>query len=139
MEYARLSDRIETSDAAGMIPDVTPLVGTWINANPDTSGIARVVIGEEAGEVTLQVFAIGLEGLIDWGREQGVTLFAGDPASDSTAGFTYLYDFGFAETLLQGNINKGLLVLAQFHRFKDDSGRADYFTREYFALTHDRF
>jgi hypothetical protein len=36
-------------------------------------------------------------------------------------------------------IMKGLLVLAQFHLFKDDSGRADYFLREYFALSHDRF
>jgi len=34
---------------------------------------------------------------------------------------------------------KGLLVLAQFHLFKDDSGRADYFLREYFAMSHDRF
>ena len=31
-------------------------------------------------------------------------------------------------------IMKGLLVLAEFHSFKDNSNRAPYFVREYFAL-----
>jgi hypothetical protein len=35
-------------------------------------------------------------------------------------------------------IMKGLLVLAQFHLFNDNQ-REDYFLREYFANTHDRF
>jgi len=34
---------------------------------------------------------------------------------------------------------KGLLVLAQFHHFKDDSGRAGYFVREYFGMDHGKF
>ena len=34
---------------------------------------------------------------------------------------------------------KGLLVLAQFHLFKDDNKRASYFLREYYAKTHDLF
>jgi hypothetical protein len=55
------------------------------------------------------------------------------------AGFTCTYDFGFAETELQGMIMKGLLVLAQFHRFKDNSKRADYFVREYYALEHGQY
>jgi len=38
----------------------------------------------------------------------------------------------FYSTDLQGMIMKGLLVLAQFHSFKDDSNRADYFVREYY-------
>ena len=46
--------------------------------------------------------------------------------------------FGFAETRLQAMVMKGLLVLSQFHGFKDDSGRADYFVREYYALTDGR-
>ena len=32
-------------------------------------------------------------------------------------------------------IAKGLLVLAQFHLFKDDSGRADYFLRVFRLVT----
>jgi hypothetical protein len=36
-------------------------------------------------------------------------------------------------------IMKGLIVLAQVHKFKDDSGRMDYFVREYYAVVHDRY
>jgi len=40
---------------------------------------------------------------------------------------------------LFGMLMKGLLVLAQIHTFHDDSGRADYFVREYYSKTQDRF
>jgi hypothetical protein len=46
---------------------------------------------------------------------------------------------GFAEVRLQAMIMKGLLVLAQFHLIKDDSGRDSYFLREYYAKTHGHF
>jgi hypothetical protein len=85
--------------------------------------------------LSLQVFAVGPEGLIDWGSST-VKVFASQPTSRAGAGFTCTFDFGFVEAELQGMIMKGLLVLAQFHRFKDDSKRADYFVREYFALEH---
>ena len=54
-------------------------------------------------------------------------------------GFSCSYDFGFVETTLLGMIMKGLLVLAQLHRFKDESSRADYFVREYYALAHEQY
>ena len=61
------------------------------------------------------------------------------PSSRAGTGFTCVYDFGFAETELQAMLLKGLMVLAQLHRFKDASGRMDYFVREYFALSHGRY
>ena len=64
---------------------------------------------------------------------------ASAPSSQVAAGFTCRYDFGFAEAALQAMILKGLIVLAQIHTFKDDSRRADYFVREYFALAHGRY
>jgi hypothetical protein len=138
MKFAQLCDRVETGPAHAGPPDHSALPGTWINSNPDSSGIARVVVSESAGGLSARVYAIGPDGLIDWGPS-GVSVFTSGPASRAAAGFTCLYDFGFAETLLQGMILKGLLVLAQTHTFKDGSGRADYFVREYFALTHGRY
>lgn len=135
MQFAQVCDRVETTP--GEI-DPAALVGTWINSNLDTNSIARVKISEVDGKVRLQVFAIGPDGLIDWGLADA-QVFAGGPASHGGVGFTAHYDFGFAEARLQAMIMKGLLVLAQFHLFKDDSGRADYFLREYFAVSHDRF
>lgn len=137
MQFAQLSDRVE-SNTSNTAMDTHALPGVWINSNPDTSGIARLVISESDGKLSLQVFAIGPDGLIDWGSTN-VNVFAGLPNSKVGAGFTCNFDFGFAETELQGMIMKGLLVLAQFHRFKDNSKRADFFVREYFALEHGEY
>jgi len=136
LQFAQLSDRVESNGTATAM-DTHALPGVWINSNPDTSGIARMVLSESDGKLSLQVFAVGPEGLIDWGSTV-VRVFAGVPTSNAGAGFTCTFDFGFAEIELQGMIMKGLLVLAQFHRFKDNSQRADFFLREYFALNLDR-
>lgn len=134
MQFSQICDRV-TVEQAGPI-DTSALPGTWINSNPDTNGIARVVMSESGGNLSLQTYAVGPDRLIDWGTV-AVNVFAATPSSRVAAGFTCAYDFGFVETQLQGMIMKGLLVLAQLHRFKDESGRADYFVREYFALAHD--
>ena len=135
MEIAQLCDLVEPvpGDLNG-----AALVGEWVNANPDTTSIARIMISEDRGKLLLRVFAIGPEGLIDWGVAE-ITIFSSSPSSTTPAGFTCHYDFGFAETGIKGMIMKGLLVLAQLHRFKDNSHRIDYFVREYFALAHGKF
>lgn len=138
MQFAQIYDRVEI-DAGTVGPiDISALIGTWINSNPETTGITRLFVTEAAGKPMLEVQAIGPDGLINWGTTE-VKVFAASPTSRVGTGFTCLYDFGFAETLLQGMILKGLTVLSQFHSFKDDSGRVDYFLREYFALEHGRY
>jgi hypothetical protein len=138
MQFAQICDRVEI-DTAGVGPiDLAAFPGTWVNSNPDTSGIARIVMSESAGNLSLQTYGIGPNGLIDWGKTDAA-IFTSGPSSRLAAGFTCRYDFGFAETRLQGMIMKGLLVLVQFHNFKDESRRADHFFREYFALIHGRY
>ena len=138
MQFAQLCDRVETKAGADIALDTSGLPGVWLNSNPDTNGIARMVVSESNGNLSLQAYAIGPDGLIDWGAED-LAVFGSNATAQVAAGFTCLFDFGFAETELQGMMMKGLLVLAQFHRFKDQSKRADYFLREYFALEHSRF
>lgn len=137
MHFAQLYDRVETNPATAAV-DTSPLPGIWVNSNPDTNGIARMAVSESDGNLFIQAYAIGPDGLIDWGKTE-LAIFASTPGARVAAGFTCRYDFGFAETELQGMLMKGLLVLSQFHRFKDESKRADYFLREYFALEHGRF
>ena len=137
LQFVQLSDRVE-SNGSNTAMDTQALPGVWINSNPNTTGIARMVMSESDGKLSLQVFAVGPDGPIDWGSSD-VKVFVGVPTSRVGAGFTCNFDFGFAETELQGMIMKGLLVLAQFHRFKDNSKRADFFVREYFALEHGRY
>ncbi|HKG45241.1 MAG TPA: hypothetical protein VKB02_00835 [Pyrinomonadaceae bacterium] len=136
IQYAQLSDLVETNPIDHIDPK--PLLGNWINSNPDTNSIARINITESNGKLQLQVFAVGPGGLIDWGTATA-DVFAAGPASRTGAGFMCTYDFGFAEARFQAMIMKGLLVLAQFHTFKDNSKRAGYFLREYFAMTHEHF
>lgn len=138
MQFAQICDQVQPPSFAGDPLDIRAFPGNWINSNPDTNGIARLTVTEEQGSLSLQVFAIGPDGLVDWGMAP-LSIFAAGPASQTGAGFTCVFDFGFAETRLQGMIMKGLLVLAQFHSFKDESGRTGYFVREYFALEHGRF
>lgn len=138
MEFAQISDRVETNAGAAAPLDVSGLPGVWINSNPDTNGIARIVISEATGNLSLQIYAVGPEHSIDWGTA-AINVFASTPSSRVAAGFTCAYDFGFVETRLQGMIMKGLLVLAQLHSFKDESHRANYFVREYFALAHEQY
>jgi|SRR5205085_2654239 len=114
------------------------LLGTWINSNPDTNSIAVITATGRDGQLQLRVSAVGPDGPIDWGVANA-KVFAATPDSRAGAGFTCTYDFGFAETRMQAMIMKGLLVLAQFHLFKEDSKRASYFLREYYAATHDRY
>ena len=114
------------------------LLGTWINSNPDTHSIALVKATESEGRLRLQVSAVGDDGLIDWGAADA-DVFAASSDSQTGAGFTCRYEFAHGETRLQGMIMKGLLVLAQFHLFNEETKRESYFLREYFAATHDRF
>ena len=138
MQFAQIRDRVTNEAAGSGASDYSGLVGNWVNSNPDTTGVARMTIIRSGENLSLQVYAIGPEGLIDWGTV-GLILFAPSPSSRAVTGFTCLYDFGFAETQLQAMILKGLIVLAQIHKFKDGSGRVDYFVREYFGLEHGRY
>ena len=138
MQFAQICDLVETEPIRERDIDRGALVGNWINSNPDTRSITRVNVFESDGKLQLQVFAVGPDGPIDWGTTTA-DVFAAGPASRLGAGFAATFDLGFAEVRLQAMIMKGLLVLAQFHLLKDDSGRASYFMREYYAKTHDLF
>jgi len=136
MQFAQLCDRVDTAPVGQIVH--AGLIGTWVNSNPDTTGIARMVVEELDGQLTMRTLAVGPEGVIDWGTSR-LVVYGSSPSSDVAAGFACRYDFGFAETLLQGMLLKGLMVLAQIHSFKDDSDRVPFFVREYFALEHGRF
>jgi hypothetical protein len=139
--FLRLADDVAPgAAAAGPRPlDLSAFPGRWINANPATKAIAWLELAVEGGRLTVRVVAVTPDGTLDWGEVEADALYATGPASDAGLGFTAGYDFGFMRTDLEGNLNKGLMVLAVYNRFRDGSGRPAYFTREYFAVTHDRF
>ena len=78
----------------------------------------------------MQAFGANAPALCEWGEVTG-TVFSDDVASTTGLAFRAFYDFGFKETILQAKVKKGVLVVANFNRFKDGSRRANYFSREF--------
>jgi hypothetical protein len=100
-----------------------PLLGEWVNTNSATRGIASAIL--------VRIVAAGDSGTCDWG-EAAASLFAADTSSSEAMAFSAFYDFGFMETQLQAHVRQGVLIIAKFDRFKDSSGRSNYFSKEFF-------
>lgn len=136
--------------------DPAPLLYRWRNADQTTRGVAEIRCGLRDGQLVVRVMAVGPEGPNDWGDAAGalhadISATGGaratvDPvtegrptphyaditATDAGPAFWATYDHGFQRVHLQARINLGVLVVAMFTEFTDDSGRADYFHREVF-------
>jgi hypothetical protein len=114
--------------ASGRI-DLSGLLGRWCNTHQHSRGIREVTLSREAGHYYLH--AAGVDSDRDWGRVR-VVPHASDVSGRDPAGFLARYDFGFSELTLAANVAKGLLIIAAFSTFRDDSSRASYFTREFY-------
>jgi len=112
--------------------ETSTIVRSWVNTNPSSQGIASVRLRSVGGmlRVTIQGAAQGSP--INWGEVAVEAFYAENAASRRVIAFVARYNFGFLETLVEGNVNSGLLVLAAFHTFRDGSRRANYFAREFF-------
>ena len=108
------------------------MVRSWANTNPATQGIAGVRIRSVAGELRIAIEGAASGATCNWGEVAIEAVYAENAASRRGMAFVARYRFGFLETLLEGNVNAGLLVLAAFHTFLDGSRRSDYFSREFF-------
>jgi hypothetical protein len=127
-----IEDQLEAdAPLPGGLVDTTPFIGCWLSTNRDTQGIAKLVVRSDHHDLLVQAFGACAPSLCEWGEVKGV-VFAESPASNTGLAFRAFYDFGFKETILQAKVKKGVLVVANFNRFKDGSRRASYFSREFF-------
>ena len=117
--------------------DASAVVGSWRAADRDSDGVVRLELAA-ADDGGLRVRAWGAgdgpaadDAPRDWG-EVPADLYTTSVDGGPAAGFTARYDFGFLETLLTAYFKGGLLVLDTFNTFRDGSGRAPYFTREFY-------
>jgi hypothetical protein len=117
--------------------DPAPFAGTWINTNDSAlHKIARVVLTTRDGLLLVHAYGDCSPELCDWG-EVDAAVFADSIDSLTAMSFSAIYDFGFMETYLQANLKHGTLVIASCNRFRDSSGRSDYYTREFFYRIED--
>jgi hypothetical protein len=109
--------------------DLSSFLGTWVNTFRETRSITRFVLTQASLGYTITTFVS--DGVGDLGSAE-VVAFAPNVDSRHADGFTARYDFEFLEMWLAAYYTKGLIVVSQYTRFKDRSGRPDYFNREFF-------
>ena len=119
----------ETGLATGV--DLTHLLGTWVNTYRETSSLCRFTLAPSASGYSIEAVAATESGAQTLGKTE-VRPFAPKVNSRMADGFTARYDFEFLEMSLAAYCAKGLIVVSQYTRFKDGSGRPDYFNREFF-------
>ena len=119
------------SDVQAMNAD--KLTGRWMNTDPNTRGLREITIERIGARFSVSARGAGTNGPIDW-LAKSVTALANleEEAGQRSIALAAAFDFGFmkAETYLR--VNKGVLVIVLFNTFKDQSGRTDYVTREFF-------
>jgi hypothetical protein len=123
----------DLDDPGGSI-DTTPFIGSWLSTNTGTQGIAKLVVRGDHRGLHVRGFGACVPSLCEWG-EAKADVFAESAGSNAGLAFRAVFDFGFKETVLQAKVKKGVLVVANFNRFKDGSRRASYFSREFFYRT----
>lgn len=121
-----------TAVAVEQMLGVSALLGEWTNTNDSATGIARLVLTQTGNEIVVRVFGAGHAEPLDWG-EAPVELFVELPESKQATSFTSFYDLGFMSVWLLVYLNKGVLVVISLTQFQDDSGRSNYWAREFFS------
>lgn len=110
--------------------DLGPLIGIWDNCDASTRGVVRVELTDKGGTLLVQVFGACVPTPCDWGQVEGIA-YAASVVDNEAIAFTAFFDPGFAEEIVAGHLDGGTLVLEVFDRFKDGSGRSNYYLREY--------
>ena len=111
------------------------MVGIWINTDRGSSGgTERLEVSERDGALAIRGFGVGEPDPIDWG-EVAARPLAKDTAGGEAWAFNCTFDLGFASADVAAYGKEGILIAATFVSFADESGRADYWTREFFHLS----
>ena len=121
------------SDGTSKSLDANRLTGRWVNTSRETRGLAECLIETAGEQFNIKLLAAGNGASIPWPTVTAKTLAnleeeAGQRAYALAAGF----DHGFMASEIYIRVNKGVLVIVLFNSFRDDSGRSDYVTREFF-------
>jgi hypothetical protein len=119
--------------AAGTLPalDQTALTGTWINTNSAPALIRRLEIAPRQKQLTVHISGAEPGLPEDWGMAEAHP-FAENTASGLAMAFSVLFDLNGVESLLQGYVVKGVLVIVSFTRVKDGRVRSSSFGKEFF-------
>lgn len=105
--------------------DLSPLLGTWINSNHETEWIRGFTLARTGEAFTVRV--VSAREPADWGEAE-VSAYTDNIGE---LAFHAVFQVGPLESVLAANTNKGLVVIAAFHKFKDGS-QPNFLCREFY-------
>ena len=132
IEQNKASEKVTAKvlgDAKGTL-SLKNIIGKWNNCDKNTRGLVRLVLGAKGTTLTVQGFGACVPTPCDWGVVEGIAYGDSVVATEAIA-FSARYDFGFKETIVTGYLDNGTLIVETYDRFKDGSGRSNYYSRVY--------
>ena len=131
-EFKTPADMLEQPRAlaAGAELTIMPgaLAGTWVNSDPNTRGLVKVVIAPAGSAITVDAFGACSPTPCNWGVVPGVA-YAANVSSTGAVAFSAQYNFSFKRSIVTGSLNGTLLTVETFDMFTDGSGRSNYYSR----------
>lgn len=127
------SMRSDSAQQAEQSIDYWPLLGTWVNLNPDTYYLSEVTLRHERG-----TYWVGAQSSLNgeiWTAVEANVLAAN--GSNNPLGFNASFHHATSHTSLAAIINQGICVIQTYTCYTDGSGRANYFSKEYFRTSQD--
>lgn len=106
--------------------------GLWLNIDSATRGIVRFQVTGVPGSLGVHVYGACEPSACDW-RISPLTTY-GDNVSDPDHKYgTAVYNFGFATTILTFQlVDPNTIIVDDYDKFNDGSGRQNYHSREVF-------
>lgn len=109
-----------------------PYLGLWLNTDPATKRVRKLLIETHGTDLSIQLWGASEDGLVDWGIRPAEAYVCTEENGVEAASVFASYDFGFMCCDLQLRLNKGILPMMSWSRFRDDSGRSNTYVREFF-------
>ena len=131
MNHVALEQMEERLSGAEKYLDASALAGEWTNTNAKPAMIRHIQIDTRDGQLMMRVTGSEAGLPEDWGVAAAQP-FAENTASVQAMAFSALFDLAGVESLLQGYVVKGVLVIVSFTRVKDGRDRSSSFGKEFF-------
>lgn len=122
--------RADLRQPTGGAPDVSSLLGRWVNVHPRTDYIVRLTVESRGDGLVLRIQGAGDAGPVEWGEVAATPYVAG--RKRQAGGFHAAFEPEGLRTWLAANEKLGILVIQSYTSFTDGSGRLAHFAREFF-------
>jgi hypothetical protein len=131
VNHVALEQLEEHTAGTGVELDPTALAGNWVNTNTSPTLMRRIQLVPAQNQLMMRVAGAEPGLPEDWGESEA-QLFAESTTSGAAMAFSASFDLGGVESLLQGYVVKGVLVIVSFTRVTDGRERSSSFGKEFF-------